>query len=220
MLNETATSEPAGQCSYAENFLLTSCQWGVVVTVVNRGEQGNKPVKEMMTSANVASCNRDETEEALQQLMLANRENSIFTRYIALALDRYPGHLKASRLPDGCQRRKGLAGWQVKKAMSTLSDNLMDPVDLGRIAASTGLSRAHFSRAFKASTGLAPYQWRLERKLAQCRRLLIDTDLSLSDVARQSGFAESSYFSHAFHRATGMSPTQWRRVFRSSNAVT
>lgn len=62
-----------------------------------------------------------------------------------------------SNRKDGAGGRVGLAGWQLRRVIEFLNDALPDRVELSELAELTGLSESHFSRAFKTSTGLAPY---------------------------------------------------------------
>ena len=51
-----------------------------------------------------------------------------------------------------------------------------------------------------------------ERVLLEVKRLLLRTDLAISEIAWQSGFNELSYFSRFFKRHTGMTPVQFREA--------
>jgi len=106
-----------------------------------------------------------------------------------------------------------LAAWQKRKALDMLGENLAEPVSIEAVAAACRLSRAHFTRAFGSSVGVAPYRWRMERRMALARRLLADTDRSYVDIAAACGFSEMSHFSHAFAQAVGMCPRRWRQGF-------
>ncbi|BBY42390.1 hypothetical protein A5765_22745 [Mycolicibacterium celeriflavum] len=53
-------------------------------------------------------------------------------------------------------------------------------------------------------------EWIIERRMAESRRLLADTDLSIQEVARQVGIADPGYFSRQFRRMHGTSPRSWR----------
>ncbi|UUZ71164.1 AraC family transcriptional regulator [Polaromonas sp. P1(28)-8] len=57
---------------------------------------------------------------------------------------------------------KGLAPWQLRRVIEYLNTQLPRRVELAHLAALAGLSQSHFSRSFKASTGMAPYQWQLD----------------------------------------------------------
>lgn len=112
-----------------------------------------------------------------------------------------------------------LADWQTRKALDLLGENLAEPVCIEAVAAACRLSRAHFTRAFGASVGMAPYRWRMERRMALARRLLADTERGFIDIAQTCGFSKMSHFSHAFAQAVGMCPRRWRQAFGCHRGV-
>jgi AraC-like DNA-binding protein len=118
---------------------------------------------------------------------------------------------KASRM--SLHRRGGLANWQMLRAFELLGKDLHEPIDLDAVAASCRISRKHFTRAFRSSAGVAPYQWRLSKRIAYARQLLLESNISMCQVATRCGFQSLSHFSRAFSQALGLSPRQWRRTF-------
>jgi AraC family transcriptional regulator len=90
--------------------------------------------------------------------------------------------------------RKGLAPWQLRRIVEFLDAHLPERVDLAHLAAQVGLSQAHFSRAFKASTGMAPYRWQLDARIRRAQALLIDSHASLNEVAEATGFRRCGAF--------------------------
>src|SRR5690606_15893002 len=76
---------------------------------------------------------------------------------------------------------------QLNDALGFLETSLPARVDLATLANLAGLSQSHYHRAFKASTGLAPYQWQLLARIERAKALLLDTRSSLEDVAEATG---------------------------------
>jgi transcriptional regulator GlxA family with amidase domain len=85
---------------------------------------------------------------------------------------------------------------------------------LGDLAKACDLSVRQFTRAFRQSTGLAPHQWLVQRRLEKAKSLLKGTRLSLADVASDCGFADQSHFTRVFTNAVGATPGEWRRTVR------
>jgi AraC-like DNA-binding protein len=106
---------------------------------------------------------------------------------------------------------KGLAPWQLRRIVEYLDAHLPERVDLAHLAALAGLSQSHFSRGFKASTGMAPYRWQLDARIRRAQALLIDTRASLDRVAEVTGFADAVHFGRTFRKLTGATPAAWRR---------
>ena len=107
--------------------------------------------------------------------------------------------------------RGGLAPRQAKRACERLASDLNGKLSLRQIAAEFGLSVSHFSRAFRISTGLPPYQWLLGQRVNAAKQLMTLSDLSLSEIAISAGFATQSHFTRVFSDAVGVTPSAWRR---------
>jgi AraC family transcriptional regulator len=105
----------------------------------------------------------------------------------------------------------GLAPRKLRRIVEYLDVHLPQRVKLAHLAAMADLSQSHFSRAFKTSTGMAPYQWQLDARIRRAQALLIDTHASLDDVAEITGFADAVHFGRAFKKLTGVTPAAWRR---------
>ena len=73
-----------------------------------------------------------------------------------------------------------------------------------------GLSCYHFSRVFKAGSGLSPGIFLREIRLREALRLLRETQLPVKAVAEESGFCDISYFCRAFRKFAGVTPGSFR----------
>lgn len=104
-----------------------------------------------------------------------------------------------------------LSPLQLSDALGFLEANLPSRVALATLAKLAGLSQSHYHRAFKASTGLAPYAWQLQARIERSKALLLDTSGSLEDVAEATGFADAVHFGRTFRKLTGATPSAWRR---------
>lgn len=110
---------------------------------------------------------------------------------------------------------KGLAPWQLRRVIDYLHAQLPQRVELVHLADMVGLSQAHFSRAFKASTGLAPYRWQLDARIQRAQELLLNTNGTLDQVAESTGFADAVHFGRMFRKQTGITPAAWRHDRKS-----
>jgi AraC-like DNA-binding protein len=114
-------------------------------------------------------------------------------------------------------RSSGLAPWQMRIAKDFLQENFTRDVSLESVAQLTGLSRSWFARAFKASSGVAPYTWVLQRRIQLAQELLGKTSEPLASIATAVGFADQSHFTKAFRRFVGITPREWQMDQRRKN---
>lgn len=98
-------------------------------------------------------------------------------------------------------------------ARDYLAANFRRDVGVAELAAHTGLSRAHLTRAFTRYFGVPPHVWLNSVRLANARQLLIEGG-TLADVALACGFADQSHFSRRFKGAMGLPPAHWLRQMR------
>jgi AraC family transcriptional regulator len=105
----------------------------------------------------------------------------------------------------------GLSPKVLLRAIERLRSDSDADVSLAALASEAGLSRFHFCRAFKESTGLSPHAWLRQHRLEQAMNMLRDTDASIVSVAAALGYASQTAFAAAFRRLTGETPSDWRR---------
>ncbi|MCK1621079.1 helix-turn-helix transcriptional regulator [Bradyrhizobium sp. 159] len=136
--------------------------------------------------------------------------NQLFIDHMMLALTAHVAQAYGGLRP-GEPNRGGLAPWQVKRVCERLESDLGGKLSLQEIAAELDLSISHFSRAFRASTGLPPHQWLLRQRVSTAKQLMTVRDLSLAEIAISAGFANQSHFTRVFSSIVGVSPGAWRR---------
>jgi transcriptional regulator GlxA family with amidase domain len=124
-------------------------------------------------------------------------------------IDRYGGNLAKAGPPRGRLSRLHEA-----RAKEMLRSRLDGSMSIGEIADACSLSRSYFIRAFRETTGKTPLQWLLGERLNIARGLLLDSPLTLAEIADACGFADQSHFTRAFVQAEGQPPGGWRRQVR------
>jgi AraC family transcriptional regulator len=107
--------------------------------------------------------------------------------------------------------RGGLAGWQQKRVAQYVETHLSESIPLMTLAEQARLSPYHFARAFKHSFGVPPHRYHLLRRMEQAKLLLGKSHASVTEIALQVGFRETSSFTAAFRKLTDHSPTEYRR---------
>lgn len=143
--------------------------------------------------------------EALDTLFRQQLTDVLATRLLA-------GHTGS---PNTIQPvRGGLAPKTLLRAIERLRSDSDADVSLAALAADAGVSRFHFCRAFKDSTGLSPHAWLRQHRLEQAMAMLRDTDASVVSIAIALGYGSQTAFAAAFRKLTGETPSDWRRRVR------
>jgi AraC family transcriptional regulator len=120
-----------------------------------------------------------------------------------------------SGVPTALQQAMGgLPPATLRRAIERLRSDSDADVSLAALASDAGLSRFHFCRAFKESTGLSPHAWLRQHRLEQAMNMLRNTDTSVVSVAAALGYASQTAFAAAFRKLTGETPSEWRRRMR------
>jgi AraC-like DNA-binding protein len=79
-----------------------------------------------------------------------------------------------------------------------------------RLARVSGVSAAHFARSFREAFGVPPHRYLLTRRVEQATALLRDTDLSITEIAFQTGWSSLGTFGRTFRDVIGESPGEFR----------
>jgi AraC-like DNA-binding protein len=99
------------------------------------------------------------------------------------------------------------------KAKDLVDARYFDPLTVDDLARAAGLSRAHFSRQFRAAFGEAPHAYLLTRRLERAAALLRSTDRTVADVCFSVGLQSVGSFTTSFTRTYGVSPQAYRVQF-------
>ncbi len=89
--------------------------------------------------------------------------------------------------------------------------NFRKELTVGMLARKAGMTEVSFVRHFKAATGSTPLDYLIRLRLDEARHLLQNEQLSVAEIAVQTGFSDSNYFARIFRRKTGLSPTEFRQ---------
>lgn len=87
-------------------------------------------------------------------------------------------------------------------------------ISLREVAAAVHLSSGHLTTIVRRKTGRPVQEWIKERRMAQARRLLAETDLTVAELAGRVGYSDPAYFVRTFRRVHGTTPLRWRRAGR------
>jgi AraC family transcriptional regulator len=109
------------------------------------------------------------------------------------------------------QSRGELAGRALRRVRDRIEADLGKELSLGELAGEARLSRYHFSRAFRAATGLPPHRYLTARRLERAKVLLRSTEMPIIEIALNVGFSSQAHLTDCFHRFIGVTPGEFRR---------
>ncbi len=101
----------------------------------------------------------------------------------------------------------------IQKSVEYMNRNFSEVTE-SEAAAIAGMSCSHYSRTFRAVMGKNFHEYLHMLRIHEAERLLLTTDLSVTEVALAVGFSTSSYFIERFRRVQHCTPVQYRRNFR------
>lgn len=99
----------------------------------------------------------------------------------------------------------------IMKVIEWVREHLGESVSVNDLADIAGLSPSYFRRWFHREVGSSPSDYVTQLRIECSKRLLADTDRSITDIAMELGYSTSAYFTATFHRETGTTPTDYRR---------
>jgi AraC family transcriptional regulator len=109
-------------------------------------------------------------------------------------------------------RQGGLAPWQMRRLESYVREHLSEDLTLSELAQLLGISLRHLSRVVRQAKGVSVHRWIANCRFQEARRLLIETDLPVHEIARRSAFHSAAAFTAAFRAACDYAPGEYRRL--------
>ncbi|MBF4693934.1 AraC family transcriptional regulator [Fusibacter ferrireducens] len=98
----------------------------------------------------------------------------------------------------------------MKRALVFIELNYQEPLDVDTICRQVNYSRSYLSRLFKKEVGLTILEYINAVRIRKAKSLLIDTNLSIKEIAKQTGFKNQFYFSKMFKKVQGQAPSVYR----------
>lgn len=125
-------------------------------------------------------------------------------------------HKLLCSLFDSALRRLSGEKPSVARVKTYIDGHYAERLSLAKMARMANLSETDFGEAFRVSTGFTPYDYLLTVRVAESRRLLLETGLPLKEVAAKVGYSNLKSFSDLFTSKTGMPPSAFRKIFNDA----
>ena len=131
-----------------------------------------------------------------------------FSDSYAMSASLYQLLMDLCRFSDGTQLSQ--ATDPIARAMSWAREHWQEDINVSDLAAASGLSKWHFSRAFRQYNDTSPAAWLSELRLRHAARALVDERQTIAEIGRSCGYKDPSHFGKAFKQAFGMTPLEFR----------
>lgn len=94
-----------------------------------------------------------------------------------------------------------------------INEHFAENLTLEEVASLAGFSKYHFTRLFKQYADTSFYKYLNQKRIAHAKNLLLDPNLSVIEVALQSGFSSLSAFTRMFRIMNNCTPTEFRKMY-------
>jgi AraC family transcriptional regulator len=115
--------------------------------------------------------------------------------------------------------KERLLAWQASKVLDYIDRHITSRVLVADLCALVWRSEAHFSRSFRGTFGCSPHAFVVRRRIELAAKYMLETDMSLSEIALGSGFVDQAHLCKHFRVSTGQTPAAWRRAKKAQAAA-
>lgn len=98
------------------------------------------------------------------------------------------------------------------KALMFIHQNIDGKLPVGKIAAFIKMSQDTFSRSFKKKFGQSPSEYIIRTRVNKAKCLLIQSPMTVKEVAKMVGYDDEFFFFRVFRKYTGMTPSNYRKL--------
>jgi AraC family transcriptional regulator len=136
---------------------------------------------------------------------------TLFAESLSVGVALHVCRTRGTRAPPAVGERGKLSEWQWSRLNDLLTSELANDLSLSALAASASLSKPHFVRLFRNTTGMSPHRYVVQARVERARQLIQASTMPLVDIAAKVGFASQSHLSCVFQKTYGATPGNVRR---------
>ncbi|MBU2869855.1 AraC family transcriptional regulator [Colwellia sp. E2M01] len=202
--------------SKAEGFFSKISMLGIAInTTLFENLIGEKIIIEDLLPA-ASNLHRDPLLTATMTAIWKDAEtngltSAFFEHGLMVIINQLSNYRKAAH--EQSRTVKSLSTSMLNQSFDYIESKLDSNLKVSAVANEVGIDIRSFTRAFRAATGYAPFEYLTMRRMEVAKNLL-NKGHTITDIAILVGYSNPSKFSAAFRRVNGMSPTQWRALLK------
>ncbi len=160
----------------------------------------------------ISQLSRDYFEnDSLREMVIYSKLLAFFVNYVRFRKS-LEGEASGAALDEN--RRKELAD-KFNVVFLYLDEHYAESLTLEKVADVAGFSKFHFSRLFKQYSGYNFYDYLCHKRINAAEALLLKPEISITEVALQSGFSSLSTFNRIFKKMRDCTPSEYRSLYNS-----
>ena len=152
----------------------------------------------------------------VHEIKLGCPSGALFAESLSLGVALHLCRTRGVRSPSAARERGKLSERQWARLDELIACELASDLSLTALADTLGLSKPHFIRLFRNTTGTSPHRYVVQKRIERARELIRASNAPLADIALDVGFASQSHLHRIFQRTYGVTPGDARRQSRTS----
>jgi AraC family transcriptional regulator len=149
--------------------------------------------------------------EMLAEIRRGCPNGTLFAESLSVGVALHLCRTRGVRAPPAAGERGQLTRWQWSHLRDLIESDLSSDLSLSALASSINLSKAHFVRLFRNTTGTSPHRYVMQLRAERALEMLQGSSRSLVTVASEAGFASQSHLGRIFKSIYGVTPGDVRR---------
>ena len=102
----------------------------------------------------------------------------------------------------------------ISRAVEYINGNIKKNITIDEICSEVHMSKYHFCRQFKKATDTTVMKYILKTRIVMAKNMLLNENLTITEISNRCGFSSVSYFSRVFKEETGVCPLNYKKEGR------
>jgi len=149
--------------------------------------------------------------EMLREIRRGCPNGTLFAESLSVGVALHLCRTRGIHAPPAAGERGQLSRWQWSHLRDLIDNDLASDLSLSTLAESVNLSKPHFVRLFRNTTGTSPHRYIVQKRIERARHMIQTSELPLVEIASEAGFTSQSHLGRVFRRTYGVTPGDVRK---------